>query len=1146
MQRAHTLPWRKYKTIIVLLSLVLLSSLLVVLPTYAAKRDDVTLRLVRFDMPRGFADGSWTRKKAKHRPEPDAVDWPTIKLNGNSIFETGSTQTTNLVRKGNPGNRPLFQEPHDNVLQPGNHWFRNVDWLWDQHHLYTTDRTARSWESQYELWTFPIIIQGVRDRDVENVSLSVDGQTIYTATGPYHSLTLLLPASEPTKPYQLKVNGRGPVSFHAGLQPIELGNPQDMAIPVDLTLPGTGPTIRVQNLTRPEVFPNRAEWDADVAALTQPKRELPTYTQNTESIKHHIGLDVPRSPTTVNFISLIHGMSGGSYYANVHKATVEFSKLGSVQDYADYLADTGYDRVFEQFPTKPKRAPSDPKSYENLAAALSNKGIQLGFDPEPDWKRPFLGNPNVAFFSYTLPDYHAPLYRDLQLTMQRFGRYPNLAGFSMGTDNAGYVTFWDWAPPIPNRPWGEAFNIFMNQSRTPIASSIGGGPKKYERGAGKQREFIDYVARYDETFKQYGYFAKAATEVDPKLIATTGSFGSSPGDGGSGGYPWASIPGKPMYEQMPVQQAYDWNEKHSSKPMHNVALLDRLRSYYPDKTTWALIDDFELFFGREARQRAYALALTRGIQAVGTSFLPNPTGSKAQPDKIAQQKELYAWIHKYGGAYAMTEPTPSLGILYVHPQELMRNVGSDIQGSHEGKVTEALFFTHAAGWPSKVITPDELQRGLPPSMKAILLVGLNNFDNSWHWYDSLTPALQQFVTNGGRILTDNESVSPVTATTTGMAVHSFVSQRDKDWTPELVKRNADNIRRLRAAMQEIPSPLAVSDRGTMWAIPTQSGDTQYLTVVNQNYDPSKNASVYVAPQRGKLTWNTTRPIYDVRLGRKLTPVEATKVDLTQDGFRWYALPPSDVSTPMVKVARGASGLYEATVTISNPTPITGIPVQLTVRKDNDAATVYSATGLTAKLPLAESDTAGSYTIEVTELLSGLSSSMKVKIGGTSVSTSASSVKVYDQSAIATFDQRRELPLTIALTPTQEANPQMLAQANRLVNFYTNRGRMVQLGRVEPKGVVVSLQPLKAVQRYPQWKTINSDLILLGTPSTNVLLLDQMRGYLLPAKADNIAEATAVIDYVYSPFVGEYNAINVIANDVNSVTAGVDYLLDVSS
>jgi hypothetical protein len=54
----------------------------------------------------------------------------------------------------------------------------------------------------------------------------------------------------------------------------------------------------------------------------------------------------------------------------------------------------------------------------------------------------------------------------------------------------------------------------------------------------------------------------------------------------------------------------------------------------------------------------------------------------------------------------MTEPTPSLGILYVHPQALMRHQDKHgVNGSHEGKVTEALFFTHAAGWSSKVITP---------------------------------------------------------------------------------------------------------------------------------------------------------------------------------------------------------------------------------------------------------------------------------------------------------------------------------------------------------------------------------------------------------------------------------------------------------
>jgi hypothetical protein len=63
--------------------------------------------------------------------------------------------------------------------------------------------------------------------------------------------------------------------------------------------------------------------------------------------------------------------------------------------------------------------------------------------------------------------------------------------------------------------------------------------------------------------------------------------------------------------------------------MHQVALIDRLRSYYPDKPAWCLIDDFHLLFGREARQRAYALALTRGIKAIGTTTLANAAQHEA-------------------------------------------------------------------------------------------------------------------------------------------------------------------------------------------------------------------------------------------------------------------------------------------------------------------------------------------------------------------------------------------------------------------------------------------------------------------------------------------------------------------------------------
>ena len=333
-----------------------------------------------------------------------------------------------------------------------------------------------------------------------------------------------------------------------------------------------------------------------------------------------------------------------------------------------------------------------------------------------------------------------------------------------------------------------------------------------------------------------------------------------------------------------------------------MSLIDRLRSYDPHKPTWAIVDDFKLFFGREARQRAYALALTRGIQSIGTTFLPNPVGPKARSEIIKEQKELYAWIHQFGGVYAMTEPLPTIGVMYVNEQALLRRVIQDeknadelFNGSHEGKTTEAMFLCHAAGFPAKIITPDELKRGLPASMKAILLVGLHKTDGTWQWYSEAEDALRRFAENGGRVITDDESTCPFGATATTMRLSAYVKNADIDHTPLLLSRNAENITKLREAMKDIAPLIATSTDPTLWAIPSAAGDVQYVTVVNYGFEEGKNGSEFGKPQTGKLAWNTDRPIYDVRLGQRVEPDKAVSVDLTKDGFQWYALPPPSPS-----------------------------------------------------------------------------------------------------------------------------------------------------------------------------------------------------------------------------------------------------------
>ena len=87
-------------------------------------------------------------------------------------------------------------------------------------------------------------------------------------------------------------------------------------------------------------------------------------------------------------------------------------------------------------------------------------------------------------------------------------------------------------------------------------------------------------------------------------------------------------------------------------------------------------------------------------------------------------------------------------------------------------------------------------------------------------------------------------------------------------------------------------------------------------------------------------------------------------------------------------------------------------------------------------------------------------------------------------------------------------------------------------------MVESLQPLRSPHRYPQWKTIPADLILFGTPANNVLLLDQLRAQIFPLRFSIPPAAEATVIHTRSPFVGEYDALNIIAADAAGIAAAV--------
>ena len=364
-----------------------------------------------------------------------------------------------------------------------------------------------------------------------------------------------------------------PARFDVGLAPVTPGHPDNVPLPVNATIPGAGPAIAVRLAARPPAFPNQQAWDDDLKALGTAVASRPAATHATGT-GLCLGLTVPRSPIAVFTASMRAGMSGGHMFNPFHIAGFK----GTPEEYAAALAAGGYDWVFDD--ATPTTLDATDYPLERWGAAMNAQGLKFGLDPDIPGNLGILSNPNLAFLSSFLPEWGQPAYRDAQLLTQRFKMYPNFMGLLIGADNAGYVTYWDWAPTIPDRPWGRAYLQFQQgrEPKTPVGPAI--DPSQPYEWRGTEREFLDYSHRYDETFNRYGYFTRAVREADPSGLLVSSSYGSNPGVGGRGGWPWATIPGREMLGNLPVQMAYDWNELPSSMPLHNVALLDRMKSYY--------------------------------------------------------------------------------------------------------------------------------------------------------------------------------------------------------------------------------------------------------------------------------------------------------------------------------------------------------------------------------------------------------------------------------------------------------------------------------------------------------------------------------------------------------------------------------------
>lgn len=617
------------------------------------------------------------------------------------------------------------------------------------------------------------------------------------------------------------------------------------------------------------------------------------------------------------------------------------------------------------------------------------------------------------------------------------------------------------------------------------------------------------------------YLSDRLQEIAPEWIVTPGDF-----DGTN-----HQISGEGLFSHLAVQQVRPARDPSAVPPLSDLALIDRLRSYHPHKQTWAIIDSTDPALTRRDLHRAYALALTRGIDAIGVNHLPLPGGPAAE-QRIADLREIHEWVQRLGGVYGMTEPIPTIGVLYVHSQALRDR-------EHAALTLHAMVVCHAGGYSARVITPEELQRGLPDAMKAVLLVGLGRADEQQVWHHGLEDALRKYVEQGGRFIIDETSVAPVPAIKPGLKISVADEPADAQ---AIIESNQRNIAHLREAMSDTPRPIGYSDDPFVWAIPSLAGNVEYVTVVSIHSTPTTDQTPQPAattepvapaepapPMVGTLAWSSSRPVYDVRTRRKLSAEEARSVDLTTEGFHLFALPPVEPPPPAIHVEVDGTGCFIARIETGE---VRGLPIEVMISRDTAAEKIYRATGEPFRLPLQIYDEPGEYDIAVTELVTGQTGQTRVVVPANAPPRKQEATSDH----LAKFAARKDQPLVIALTEAQMADTEIAALAARLEAHFRAVGREVRIAPASPRGedAVVLLADPPADAPRPRWRTRDVDLVLLGTPRDNVLIRDQALGRLLPPRIES--PETRV---TWAPFAPDRQVLNLLGDGVAALTVLVE-------
>jgi len=889
------------------------------------------------------------------------------------------------------------------------------------------------------------------------------------------------------------------------------------------------------------------------------------------AISRTIKIDIVSNISNSNFYtifkSLENGQSAGSFFNHDGIMSNPYYK-DDPERYAKILKDTGINLVYEPFPIMGKagqiitKGPVEEENYQptmeqRLIEALLQQGIKLGVFPGHYWEKISFSDPVMPMAVFLLPQYQEAMIKRVHAYTQVFSRYPNFFGFTFMADTTPGWSYWQTSPNEPHyQVWQDIVKTLKEKPTEETGLSnlglIGGATEVSEIPVQDILKWVNYTWNsLPFTFKLYNESAKI---VNPKLSNTTCSSGTWI-------YYWPFFcPPDYVFKELDVIDAWHHNEISGLDFLRVQFDIDIAKSGGNDKQPVFGLSSF--YFqkpGPDNRTRDLWLSAGRGVSGIGQTNWPilnihDLTSTSLYSNGRYQHawetaKFTYQLFSKYGPLIGNLENKDTIALLVspnnneAHPPRI------DIY-----KQIEAYAVLRMANLPARAVLESEVrERGLDKHYKVLFLVALPK--TSYNLFDEkMRQRVEEFVRQGGKIVADKESsewnIQGLIKTDIVFERYPIINCTDNSKIVFL--RNQKNIEKLK----DIFKPLIPEfPEGKNVICETLYGNNTTLLIVASNSileygDPVERIKPIIASV--KLN-GLSGILYDLfehkKIGKVPEELNEINVDFRPYPVRVYLLLCDEIEKIKAEVSlNGQNILLRGSVIGKNNQILNSLPIQVTVRnpKQQVRYSLYRAvkSGYYEEiLPLAFNDPPGEWTVEIRELVTGKTVSIKFPfqtvIAREYIEEVKDPVLIFGQKEIKRFLKNKE-HLSIIIEDNSLFNV-----ANELVQKLKDKIG-IQASIKKPEDVIIGDVKSDHMRSFinPVYITLKENMLLLGNPKNNRLIADINQADLFQryVSENYPGHGRAAIFYIYSPFVGGYDAICLIGNSEYEIRMAADSLL----